>query len=238
MTGLLASVRSPTEARTVLGAGADIVDCKDPHAGALGALPPATIARIVAASGDGQLTSATTGDAIASTRRLLEVVRHTADCGVDFVKFGLFEAAGAGDRIAALDAVACEYDLVAVCFVDLFDPTPLIAPLADGGMRGIMLDTADKQAGSLTALWSATRIAGFVAAVRTRGLLCGLAGRLSLRDIPALLPLQADYLGFRGALCAGGRHRGIDYAALMRVRRAIPLSPGPGTSRPTAVMLH
>jgi len=50
-------------------------------------------------------------------------------------------------------------------------------------------------------------------------LLCGLAGSLCETDIDTLLPLGADYLGFRGALCAGGlRTDGIDAAALARVR--------------------
>ena len=238
MTGLLASVRSPGEARLALRAGADIVDCKDPHEGALGALPPATIARIVAASGDQRPTSATTGDAVTSARRLVEAVRNTADCGVDFIKFGLFDLSSAPCMLSALDGLAPDHDLIAVCFVDLFDPTPLITPLAESGVRGIMLDTANKHAGSLTTLWSATRIAAFVAAAQARGRLCGLAGRLGLRDIPALLPLQADYLGFRGALCGGERRRGIDHAALLRVRQAIPLQPSRGTSDAAGVALQ
>ena len=39
----------------------------------------------------------------------------------------------------------------------------------------------------------------------------GLAGGLEAPDVPRLLPLEPDILGFRGALCAGDRARhGID----------------------------
>ncbi|MCK5188991.1 MAG: hypothetical protein KAR12_02925, partial [Methylococcales bacterium] len=39
------------------------------------------------------------------------------------------------------------------------------------------------------------------AAAKDSLLLCGLAGSLKVDDIPELLDLEVDYLGFRGALC-------------------------------------
>ena len=101
-----------------------------------------------------------------------------------------------------------------------------------------MLDTADKASSPLTRLWDAQRLADFVDAVREEGLVCGLAGRLALNDIPALLPLQADYLGFRSALCHGDRRGAIDHAALMRVREAIPFQPNTATIRLAGMALH
>jgi uncharacterized protein (UPF0264 family) len=64
-----------------------------------------------------------------------------------------------------------------------------------------MLDTMDKSRGSLTQLMSLTDCKSFVDTAKAAGLLTGLAGSLAQQDIPKLLPLQADYLGFRGALC-------------------------------------
>ena len=49
MTLMLTSVLSLAEAETALERGADIIDCKDPARGALGALPLGEVARIVAA---------------------------------------------------------------------------------------------------------------------------------------------------------------------------------------------
>ncbi len=47
MTLFLASVRDAAEAEMAIGAGADIIDLKDPGQGALGALAPDTIAACV-----------------------------------------------------------------------------------------------------------------------------------------------------------------------------------------------
>ncbi|MGZ8249348.1 (5-formylfuran-3-yl)methyl phosphate synthase, partial [Methylomagnum sp.] len=47
MTGLLASVANLDEARLVAESGADIIDLKNPAAGALGALSVGEVARIV-----------------------------------------------------------------------------------------------------------------------------------------------------------------------------------------------
>ena len=56
-----------------------------------------------------------------------------------------------------------------------------------------------------------------------RGLFAGLAGALRLGSIPALLELQPDILGFRGALCEGARRTGeFDPDAMRAIRAAIP----------------
>lgn len=226
MTGMLASVCSAAEARIALHSYADVIDCKNPQDGALGALPPDSISRIVTAVAGERLVSATTGDLVCGTRRLREAVAVTADCGVDYVKFGLFDSATAASQLEGLRQLADDHDLIAVCFADRYDPTALLPRLADAGIRGVMLDTADKEAGRLTELWSVQRLAGFVGGARDQGLLCGLAGRLRLADVVALLPLQADYLGFRSALCDGDRRGHLDHAAVMQVREAIPFRHG------------
>ncbi len=226
MTGMLASVCSADEARLALQSWADVIDCKNPREGALGALPPETISRIAAEVDGERPISATTGDLVCGVQRLREAVTITADCGVDYVKFGLFDRQTAAAQIDGLQRQAARQELIAVCFADRFDPTPLLPRLAGAGIRGVMLDTADKQAGRLTELWPGGRLAGFVSAARAQGLLCGLAGRLRLADVAALLPLQADYLGFRSALCAGDRRGHLDQAAVMQVREAIPLRHG------------
>ncbi|HNI07365.1 MAG TPA: (5-formylfuran-3-yl)methyl phosphate synthase, partial [Thiobacillaceae bacterium] len=62
MSGWLASVTGAEEARLALAAGADLIDCKNPAAGALGALPRATVAEVLAAVGGRRPVSATIGD--------------------------------------------------------------------------------------------------------------------------------------------------------------------------------
>ncbi|MCB1922984.1 MAG: (5-formylfuran-3-yl)methyl phosphate synthase [Gammaproteobacteria bacterium] len=229
MSGLLASVRSVDEAMTARDGGADIIDCKDPDHGALGALPVDVITDIVSAVAGTRPTSATTGDAVNGPRQLHDAVCRTAACGVDYVKFGVFDIEAVRAQYEVLRGLGTEHRLIAVCFVDLFDPTPLLPALAATGIHGIMLDTAHKRGPALTALWRSRQIADVINIVQRHGLLCGLAGRLGLADIAHLLPLGADYLGFRSALCGGDRRKQIDHSALARVCCAMHETP-PRTS--------
>ena len=238
MSGLLASVCSVAEADIALHSSADIIDCKNPRQGALGALPPGEIERIVRHVRGKRPVSATTGDLHEDSRELKYAVRVTADCGVDYIKFGLFEEDSALSQIRALRDMTNAHKLIAVCFADRFDPRPLIPLLAANGYHGVMIDTADKRSGSLTDLWPMTRLAAFVQQAQGLGLLCGLAGRLELEDIPSLLPLQADYLGFRGALCGGNRRRGLKRKAMKGVRQAVNAGFHPSAFAPTIAALQ
>ena len=65
-----------------------------------------------------------------------------------------------------------------------------------------MLDTADKHQGSLLDHLTLDELASFIHIARLKGLLTGLAGSLKLTDIDKLAAINADYLGFRGALCS------------------------------------
>jgi dihydroneopterin aldolase len=238
MSRFLASVCSSDEARLAVEGYADIIDCKNPRQGALGALPPETIVDIVKAVDNQRPISATIGNDIPTARTLRDAIQVTTDCGVDYVKFGLFDADAARTYAPVLRQVESQHALIAVCFADLYDPGPLLRELADNGVRGVMIDTANKHAGSLTSLWSRRRIGALVSETHRLGLLCGLAGRLHLDDVATLLPFHADYLGFRSALCAGDRSGRLDHAAIMRIRDAIPFARGTATIAQTGTAVH
>ncbi len=93
-----------------------------------------------------------------------------------------------------------------------------------GREAGAMLDTAGKGGGRLLDHMDIPALREFVAACRSHGLLAGLAGSLETPDVPRLLLLQPDVLGFRTALCAGRvRTAPIEAAAVDVVRELIPL---------------
>lgn len=202
MTGWLASVTDVAEARLALVANASIIDCKNPRAGALGALPGATVRAVTAAVAGRVPVSATVGDfPDMDPDAVATAVAAMAEISVDFVKIGLFPSPALDDCLAALAPTAQRQSLVAVLFADRRPDFTLIPRLAALGFVGVMLDTAGKAEGGLLAHQSTDSLAGFVRQARQHGLLTGLAGSLKLADIDRLLPLEADYLGFRGALC-------------------------------------
>jgi uncharacterized protein (UPF0264 family) len=232
VTRLLASVMTPAEAELALDGGADIIDLKNPAAGALGALPAPVLRACVAAAGGRRLVSATIGDLPLDPPRVAEAVARTAATGVDIVKIGLF----AGDLPGGLAALrSSPTHRVAVLFADRAPDLSVLEPLAEAGFLGVMLDTADKAAGPLPSHLDRPALAGFVARARALGLLSGLAGSLRLADVPALAALRPDYLGFRGALCgAGGRAGALDPDALAAVRRALAAAQRPSAATATA----
>jgi (5-formylfuran-3-yl)methyl phosphate synthase len=221
MSLLLASVRSPEEALIACAGGADIIDLKEPAAGALGRLPDTTIAAVLRAVAGRKPASATIGDLPLEPRSVWDAVLAMAATGVDIVKLGMF----AGDLPATLAGLAGPardgVHLVAVLFADRQPDLDVVARCADAGFFGVMLDTADKRAGPLTRHLPVEALARFVAAARRQGLLSGLAGSLAVADVPVLLPLAPDYLGFRSALTAGGRSGPLDAAAVTSIRRAL-----------------
>jgi len=221
MSGLLASVCSVKEARLALAYGADIIDCKNPHEGALGALDAREIRLIVMNIAGLRPVSATIGD-VHNPDVLGEAIQAVSATGVDFIKVGLFDEQHAEHCLEVLADCSGKHRLIAVCFADRFDPTPLLGDMAARGLAGVMMDTADKAAGRLTEVWCERQCTNFVSQARNEGLICGLAGRLHLTDIAKLLPHGADYLGFRSALCGGNRKTHLRGNALRRVRNAMP----------------
>jgi uncharacterized protein (UPF0264 family) len=237
VSGFLASVRSAEEALLAFAGGADIVDVKEPSSGALGRVDGAVLAEIVRTLRGRRPVSATIGDVALAPDTVLAAVAATAETGVDIVKIGLFPGDLAA-TLAALEPLArAGTRLVAVIFADRApDLAHLIPNCRAAGFVGVMLDTADKRAGPLTAHLPVAALGRFVVSAREHGLLSGLAGALRLADIPALAALGADYLGFRSALTVGGRDRDIDLGAVQAVRSALDAAPRaqlPWSSRAT-----
>jgi uncharacterized protein (UPF0264 family) len=219
MTRMLASVASLAEARLVAGLGVDLVDLKQPAAGALGALPVDEVARIVLSLAGRWPISATVGDLPMVPEVVAKAVASMAATGVDYVKIGFFPG---GDWVGVVEdlrpLVQAGTRLVAVLFGDCAPELHWVAALAGAGFTGAMLDTADKAKGSLREVCEPEFLRDFVAEARGRGLLCGLAGSLRAGDIPSLLALQPDYLGFRGALCGGNRTGAVDSELTQRIQ--------------------
>jgi uncharacterized protein (UPF0264 family) len=222
MVRLLVSVRDVDEALCAAGAGADFIDCKEPADGALGALAPERIAQIVAVLRERHprlRISATIGDHLADDRQeMLRRVRRVADCGVDYVKVGVWPRGG-----AALEALAgCRASIVPVLVADDgVDPVLVQQALALQAFPAVMLDTARKGLGSLVQRVPTADLAGFVEAVHSHGILAGLAGSLRRDNAPLLRALAPDFAGFRGAVTHGDRSASLDARRVRELRRGL-----------------
>ena len=222
MIRMLASVTDAEETETAIGAGADIIDLKDPGRGALGALPRDRIRSLVDQIAGRRPVSATVGDLPPDAAVLTEAIRGIAATGVDYVKVGFFSRVNLEPCLDAIGELTAEQPVVAVLFADRSPPLHDLTPFLKAGLAGVMLDTAEKRRGDLLAHTTLPQLRAFVTQARSIGLLSGLAGALRLEHVASLLPLNPDYLGFRGALCRGAsREQRLVAERVSAIRHAI-----------------
>ena len=231
---LLISVVDAGEARTAAGAGADVIDVKDPSRGALGEAAPSVVRAVREATPAHLPVSAALGDGPFTPDAVATLARESAASGAAFVKLGLREtslAAAAASLRAARAGLPAPVHLVVAGFADFARagaPHPLQLPAlaAAVGAEGCLLDTAVKDGRGLFHWLDDAALAAFVEACRTRGLLSALAGSLRVEDVARLAPIGPDLVGVRGAACVGDRVAGrIDaerVAALVRARGSRP----------------
>ena len=227
MMRMLVSVRSVAEARVAAQGGADFIDLKEPRDGALGGLPIATIAALVRAlreQGSRLPLSATIGDLpMSQLAAILAQVDAVAACGVDYVKVGIERAAEAQ---AVLDALAATgHAIVPVFIVDHGLDFAQVEHACNLKFPALMVDTADKLAGSLFDVLQDAELSRFVSGVRASGALVGLAGALRCPHIAALRKLGPDFAGFRSAVCAGDRGGELDPERLRELAATLHAAP-------------
>jgi dihydroneopterin aldolase len=226
MTLLLASVRDAAEAELAIGAGADIVDLKDPEKGALGALSQRDIATCVKRVGVRAPVSATMGDLPLEGESVRPAILSAARLGVDYVKLGVFPGPEAERCLQSLEHEAARTRLIVVLFADAMPEFDAVETTARIGAQGVMFDTLGKGSGALPDHMSYVALAGHIAAAKAHGLIVGVAGSLRARHVPGLLALEPDLLGFRGAICLeGDRSKSLDPSRLAAIRALIPKSP-------------
>ena len=224
MTLMLASVAGPEQADDVLARGADIIDLQDTTNGAFGAVPAGAVRATVVKVGGRRPVSAVTGTLPMGPKAIMSAATALADAGVDHVRIGLFAGPKRFNCIRALSALARRVKLVGVMFIDEGLNEALIRFMAENGFAGVMLDSAHKKKNRLLDRMDIPALANFVDAVRGHGLLAGLAGAIEPPDVPRLMLLAPDIIGFRAA-----QH---DAATFDAVRALIPADPrGPAAEQ-------
>jgi (5-formylfuran-3-yl)methyl phosphate synthase len=202
MTGLLVSVANMSEAKIAIDAGVDMLDMKNPAEGALGRLNLQTITEISAICRGKCTTSATIGDLPMQAELLASETEKVIETGVDIVKVGFF---GVDQHEACANEIGRvgrdRVKLIAVMMADQSPNFSLITKLKAAGFYGVMLDTANKEGGSLLDYQSINQLNEFCRMAEMHGMATGLAGSLRASHIEELANVGPDYLGFRGAVC-------------------------------------
>ena len=191
------------------GAGADLIDLKEPRHGSLGAVDPAVMRDVVRRRWPR-----------AGERRAGRVGR-CHNCGGGQYSARHFACQVWTGRLRAqpdwprrlgttLAALPDNVGGVAVAYADWKGaaapaPTAVLEHAARIGCRAVLVDTWHKGARSLLDLWNLHECAAFVARIHEAGLLAVLGGSLTGCAISQLLPLAPNYVAVRGAVCRGGR---------------------------------
>lgn len=231
---LLVSVQDAAEARIAADGGADVVDAKDPSAGALGPVSLHALAAIHGELDGTRPLTAALGDA-GSEAGVEEMAYAYAAAGASLVKIGLAgvtSVARASALIAAARSGAAAgragTGVIAVAYADSAQGSsvpldPLLEAASGARAAGVLLDTADKTGPGLSRLITPAALAEWVRQAHGAGLLVAVAGGLTMDDLEWVRDAGADVAGVRGAACEGGR-RGIVSASRVR-RLALALAP-------------
>jgi uncharacterized protein (UPF0264 family) len=232
---LLVSVANPEEALQAVDGGADLIDAKDPLAGALGSVSLETLRNIYDVVAGRRVVTAALGDA-ADEENIERAAFDYGSVGIRFVKIGfaditdrarvecLITAAARGVRATGL----AQCGVVAVAYADTggktsVEPTALVHAAARAGAVGILLDTARKDGPGLLRLISPAVLERWVDAAHRAGLLVALAGKLTAENLPSICETGANIAGVRGAACEDSRSSRVVATKVRALRLQLPL---------------
>mgnify|MGYP001169132165 CR=1 FL=1 len=210
MTGLLISVRNRQEAETIITAcpDLDILDIKEPNAGALGAAAPQVWQDIA----DINLNNTSLSIALGELSEV--VVSALADLppNTQYVKVGLAHQRGLNwiqawraMQILILDSA----ELVGVIYADYQAaaapaPTDIIKLLSKEGCRTFLIDTYQKKQADL--FDHLTRQEFDQLKMMAPEATFVIAGSLTESSISKAKQLNAEFVGVRGAICEDSRN--------------------------------
>jgi uncharacterized protein (UPF0264 family) len=216
MTKLLVSVRSGKEAQVALAAGAQLIDVKEPSRGALGAADGNTIEAVVSLVAGRAPTSAALGELVDANWLPSSLAER-----LTFAKFGLAGCASdpnwrqrLQESVASLPRGVVP---VAVAYADWEravapQPEEVLAIAQELHCGGLLVDTFDKTCGPVVEHISFAGLDQLIHDAQCVGMLAVVAGGLRHHELPAILALQPDYIGVRGAVCCDGRESQLDGA--------------------------
>jgi dihydroneopterin aldolase len=224
MTLMLARVANPREAEIAVRHGTDMVGLDDAAMDARAVADPALVRATVEAMGSWRPVGAAIGKEAMESNALLAAATAMADAGANFIEVLLFPGPRRDDCIRALSSLARRVRILGVVFANNGADEQLISLMAQNSFHGAMLDIGRKIGGRIFDTLDITALRKFSDVCRAHGLKTGFTGALEAPDVPRLLLLEPDILGFDDALCASeGEETSINPEAVKVVRALIPL---------------
>lgn len=208
--GLLVSVRSVQEARIAAESGVDVIDLKEPAAGALGACQPEIWRSCWAEVPFRGRWSAALGEATAA----IPLASHVPP-QFRFAKAGpagICQTAQLIDLWHTLAGILKQNtELVPVAYADFkqancLSPETILTAAGQFAANTVLLDTFSKTGRSSIEILGQQRLTELLAQCQALKLNLVLAGSLAADDISKLVELGVKQVGVRGCVCVGGRN--------------------------------
>jgi len=215
---LLISPKTIEEAKIAISTQADLIDCKNPEEGSLGANFPWIIRRMkqLIPLNSSQLLSATIGDFpnLPGTASLAAL--GAAVSGADIIKVGLKGPKNEEQGIKLMKNVVkavkdynSKIKIVVAGYADKIrmssSPNYMSIPIIafESGSDIAMLDTFIKDGKSLFDFLNVNQLIEFRNKAKELNLKVALAGRINRNDIPKIIKISPDIIGVRSVVCEG-----------------------------------
>jgi uncharacterized protein (UPF0264 family) len=233
---LLVSVRSAAEAEQALAGGAALIDVKEPSLGPMGRADDFVVEDVLQTVAGRRPVSAALGE-LRTSGDLTTLPRE-----LSYVKFGLARCAAWRHWESAVQmlclgflAVGRSARIILAAYADSEKAkSPPLEKVADfvckseGGF-GLLVDTFTKKRGKNrpTLLdWADEATLGRLCErCHTASVPVALAGSLGVAEVRRLVPLGPDWIGVRGAVCAGhDRNQSVDAKLVQEIAALVNAS--------------
>ena len=226
---LLISIRSIEEVKVVNGLNIDIIDLKEPKNGPIGMLDFIDIKKIVLALRDnnfcGKISTTFELNDGNLSRNDIAKIENLGSVGLDYIKVGVSADGNTWanlkkftESLSKIKNRVLENKLILVLMITdkhSFKIVKNISPSMVGKFSGIMIDTLDKENGSVFDIVNFTELSIIKKFALENNIDFGIAGSLDVSHTSLINQLQPNWAGYRGGVCLKKRS-----GPLSRVRLA------------------
>ena len=212
---LLISIRSIEEVKVVNGLNIDIIDLKEPKNGPIGMLDFIDIKKIVLALRDnnfcGKISTTFELNDGNLSRNDIAKLEDLGSVGLDYIKVGVSADGNTWENLkkftkslSKIKNRVLENKLILVLMITdkhSFKFVKNISPSMVGKFSGIMIDTLDKENGSVFDIVNFTELSIIKKFALENNIDFGIAGSLDVSHTSLINQLQPNWAGYRGGVC-------------------------------------